>query len=66
MGPILVDSHPEALKAQLREAEVAVRDAYALCPCLEVLVPALLDGGADALRRTCVLTPGECLITLTI
>ena len=32
-----------------------------MCPNLDILVPALVEGGIDELEKRCALTPGTCL-----
>ncbi|KXZ42596.1 hypothetical protein GPECTOR_132g608 [Gonium pectorale] len=49
---------PLPSKAELDAAASAVVAAYHLCPCFELLVPALLEDGPEGLERRCVLTPG--------
>lgn len=46
------------LKAKLVAAEAAMKQAFALCPSLDAVVPALLQGGMLALVKRCSLTPG--------
>ncbi len=45
-------------KAAQDAAAKAALDAFHLCPSLDVLVPALVDGGPGDLQRRCRLTPG--------
>ena len=46
-------------KAALDAAAAAATAAFHLCPSLDELVPALLEGGVDSLEQRCSLTPGE-------
>ena len=46
-------------KAEQDAAAKAALEAFHLCPNLEILVPALLEGGPGELQRRCSLTPGE-------
>ncbi|KAK9829240.1 hypothetical protein WJX72_004715 [[Myrmecia] bisecta] len=53
--------HQEGLalpKARLDAAAAAASNAFHLCPSLDILVPALVEGGVDELERRCTLTPG--------
>lgn len=45
-------------KAELDAAAKAALDAFHLCPNLDILVPALVEGGPGELQRRCSLTPG--------
>lgn len=45
-------------KARLDAAATAASEAYHVCPNLNILVPALVEGGIDELDRRCTLTPG--------
>jgi hypothetical protein len=51
-------------KAEQDAAAKAALEAFHLCPNLEILVPALLEGGPGELQRRCSLTPGG-MIPLT-
>ena len=48
-----------APKAALDAAAAAALDAFHTCPSLDLLVPALVEGGIEEMRRRCSLTPGE-------
>ena len=50
-----------APKAALDGAGTAALDAFHTCPSLDLLVPALVEGGIEEMRRRCSLTPGEHL-----
>ena len=50
-----------APKAALDGAAAAALDAFHTCPSLDLLVPALVEGGIEEMRRRCSLTPGEHL-----
>jgi hypothetical protein len=50
-----------ASKAALDGAAAAALDAFHTCPSLDLLVPALVEGGIEEMRRRCSLTPGEQL-----
>lgn len=45
-------------KTEQDAAAKAALEAFHLCPNLEILVPALLEGGPGDLQRRCSLTPG--------
>lgn len=49
---------PRCPKATLDKAAAAATAAYHLCPSLDVLVPALLEGDPTALDRLCAMRPG--------
>jgi hypothetical protein len=52
-------------KAEQDAAAKAALEAFHLCPNLEILVPALLEGGPGELQRRCSLTPGaDVLLTV--
>lgn len=57
---VLAREGATASKARLEQGAAAAAAAFHLCPSLEVLVPALLEEGVDALARRCTLTPGGC------
>ena len=50
-----------APKAALDAAAAAALDAFHTCPSLDLLVPALVEGGIEEMRRRCSLTPGDLL-----
>ncbi len=50
-----------APKASLDAAAAAALDAFHTCPSLDLLVPALVEGGIEEMRRRCSLTPGAAL-----
>jgi len=45
-------------KADLESAETAAVEAFHVCPCLDVLVPALVKAPPAALEQVCTLRPG--------
>ena len=45
-------------KGELDAAAAAALECFHLCPSLDVLVPALLEGGVPEMQRRCTLTPG--------
>ena len=47
-----------APKASLDAAAAAALDAFHTCPSLDLLVPALVEGGIEEMRHRCSLTPG--------
>ncbi|KAL0029207.1 hypothetical protein WJX79_003015 [Trebouxia sp. C0005] len=49
---------PRVPKARLDAAATAASEAYHVCPNLDILVPALVEGGIDELEKRCALTPG--------
>lgn len=49
---------PGASKADMDEASSKVSEAFHLCPNLDVLVPALREGGLQELERRCTLKAG--------
>jgi hypothetical protein len=57
-------------KAEQDAAAKAALEAFHLCPNLEILVPALLEGGPGELQRRCSLTPGGdvliCVVVLVV
>lgn len=46
-------------KAELDAASAQVSEAFHLCPSLDVLIPALREGGLEELNRRCTLTAGK-------
>ena len=46
-------------KATLEAGAAAALDCFHTCPSLDLLVPALLEGGVPEMQRRCILTPGE-------
>ena len=61
---------PLPVKSVLDVAAAVATDAFHVCPSLDVLVPALLAGGAEGLASRISLTPGVqlskhlCLVPL--
>ena len=47
-------------KKALDEAAEAALDCFHTCPSLDLLVPALVEGGVAEMQRRCSLTPGAC------
>ncbi|KAK9840432.1 hypothetical protein WJX74_009841 [Apatococcus lobatus] len=45
-------------KQRLEAAAAAASAAFHQCPNLDILVPAMVDGGIDELEKRCALTPG--------
>ena len=45
-------------KQRLEQAAAAASAAFHQCPNLDILVPAMVDGGIDELEKRCALTPG--------
>ncbi len=41
--------------------DLAYSLGFQVCPNLDILVPALVEGGIDELEKRCALTPGICL-----
>ncbi|KAK9865080.1 hypothetical protein WJX84_011403 [Apatococcus fuscideae] len=49
---------PRVPKQRLEAAATAASAAFHQCPNLDILVPAMVDGGIDELEKRCALTPG--------
>jgi hypothetical protein len=47
-----------ASKGALDAAAAAALDCFHMCPSLDLLLPALLEGGIPEMQRRCTLTPG--------
>lgn len=45
-------------KGELDDAAAAALECFHMCPSLDLLVPALLEGGVPEMQRRCTLTPG--------
>ncbi|KAG0090749.1 hypothetical protein BGZ92_002275 [Podila epicladia] len=48
----------EKLQTELEEAASVVKSVYSELPCYDMIVPALLSGDIEGLKRACKLTPG--------
>merc|ERR1719312_1243040 len=48
----------EKFKELLGKESLKLKTAYCECPSFDLLIPALLEGGIDALKEKCKLTPG--------
>ena len=53
---------PRVPKQRLEAAATAASAAFHQCPNLDILVPAMVDGGIDELEKRCALTPGPQLL----
>ena len=56
---VLHEKGGSASKAEMDSASAKVSEAFHLCPNLDVLIPALREGGLAELERRCTLKAGK-------